>query len=214
MSTPPRYRSRSLYPRRQHGKPAEYRSFYHSKFSWARDHAKRRYKEMTLLRNGLIIAALLFLLQPYCWAHYVTLSWGQSTWSYGVYSPSQSYSVGDYAVYGFSLYQSTIGSNLGNEPDTNPSDWTQVDTINGYNVYRVSAYGGTYQLLANTGSASTTSYSDYTVQALYNYQYVVTATTASGGQSQFSSPMQTGPIPSDAQSSIGQGITLNGVTKK
>ncbi len=60
--------------------------------------------------------------------------------------------------------------------------------VTGYVVYRGAASGGPYEFLASAGNVTT--YTDTTVISGQTYYYVITSLSRSGGESEYSAPVQ------------------------
>ena len=52
--------------------------------------------------------------------------------TYSNYAAGTTYSIGQKVVYGTRIYESLVNSNLGNQPDTNPTKWLDIAPANRY----------------------------------------------------------------------------------
>ena len=52
--------------------------------------------------------------------------------TYSNYAAGTTYSIGNKVVYGTRIYESLVNSNLGNQPDTNPTKWLDIAPTNRY----------------------------------------------------------------------------------
>lgn len=52
--------------------------------------------------------------------------------TYSTYVAGTTYAIGNKVVYGTRIYESLVNSNLGNQPDTNPTKWLDVAPANRY----------------------------------------------------------------------------------
>lgn len=52
--------------------------------------------------------------------------------TYSNYAAGTTYNIGQKVVYGLRIYESLVNSNLGNQPDTNPTKWLDIAPANRY----------------------------------------------------------------------------------
>lgn len=61
-----------------------------------------------------------------------------ATETYSAYASGTTYTIGARVTYGTRIYESVVGSNIGNQPDISPSKWANIAPMNKYAMFDTS----------------------------------------------------------------------------